>query len=40
MKGMIGTTVGAYRITNRLSEGGMGSVWTATHTVLGKDAVI
>jgi serine/threonine protein kinase len=40
MKGMIGTTVGAYRITARLSEGGMGSVWTATHTVMAKDAVI
>ena len=40
MKAMIGTTVGAYRITRQLSEGGMGSVWTATHTVMGKDAVI
>jgi serine/threonine protein kinase len=40
MKAMIGTTVGAYRITKQLSEGGMGSVWNATHTVMGKDAVI
>ncbi len=37
---MIGTTVGAYRITSQLSEGGMGTVWTATHSMMGKDAVI
>ena len=37
---MIGTNVGAYRITGLLGEGGMGSVWNATHSMMGRDAVI
>ena len=37
---MIGTNVGGYRISALLGEGGMGSVWVATHSMMGSGAVI
>ncbi len=37
---MIGTAVGHYRVTARLSEGGMGIVYRAEHSLLGKPAAI
>lgn len=35
-----GSTVGPYRITARIAEGGMGAVFRAEHTVIGKTAAI
>src|SRR5664279_1013326 len=35
-----GTQVGAYRVLRRIGEGGMGSVWLAEHTMLGRRAAI
>ncbi len=32
--------IGAYRIQKRIGEGGMGSVWLAEHTMLGRRAAI
>ncbi|MGE5184260.1 MAG: serine/threonine protein kinase, partial [Acidobacteriota bacterium] len=37
---MIGTTVGSYRITQKLSVGGMGTVYKAEHTLIGKLAAV
>src|SRR3954453_6783656 len=35
-----GTQVGAYRILRQIGEGGMGSVWLAEHSMLGRRAAI
>ncbi len=37
---MIGTTVGSYRIVSKLSIGGMGTVYRAEHTLIGKTAAV
>jgi serine/threonine-protein kinase len=37
---VIGTTVGSYRITNKVSIGGMGTVYKAEHTLIGKHAAV
>ena len=37
---LIGTTIGNYTITRRLSRGGMGTVYTAQHALIGKAAAI
>jgi serine/threonine protein kinase len=34
------TQVGAYRVLRRIGEGGMGSVWLAEHTMLGRRAAL
>ncbi|MFN0247490.1 MAG: protein kinase domain-containing protein [Kofleriaceae bacterium] len=36
----VGSTIGAYRVLKQLGEGGMGSVWLAEHTMLGRRAAI
>ena len=35
-----GTHVGAYRVLQQIGEGGMGTVWLAEHTMLGRRAAI
>ena len=35
-----GTQIGAYRILQQIGEGGMGTVWLAEHTMLGRRAAI
>jgi serine/threonine-protein kinase len=35
-----GTQVGAYRLIQRIGEGGMGTVWLAEHTMLGRRAAV
>ncbi|HEX4423444.1 MAG TPA: serine/threonine-protein kinase, partial [Kofleriaceae bacterium] len=35
-----GTQVGAYRLLQQIGEGGMGTVWLAEHTMLGRRAAI
>jgi serine/threonine protein kinase len=35
-----GTLVGAYRVLKQIGEGGMGSVWIAEHTLLGRRAAL
>ena len=37
---MIGEVVGSYRVTGKLGEGGMGAVYSAEHTLLGKKAAV
>jgi serine/threonine protein kinase len=37
---VIGTTVGSYRITQKISIGGMGTVYKAEHTLIGKHAAV
>ncbi|WP_428269791.1 protein kinase domain-containing protein, partial [Haliangium sp.] len=37
---MIGETVGSYRITRRLSSGGMGTVYEAVHTLIERRAAV
>ena len=37
---MLGQSVGSYRITGRIGEGGMGSVYLAEHSLLGRTAAI
>ena len=37
---MIGQVVGSYRITSRISEGGMGAVYRAEHVLLGRMAAL
>ncbi|HEX3481954.1 MAG TPA: protein kinase [Kofleriaceae bacterium] len=37
---MVGSQLGAYRVLQKLGEGGMGSVWLAEHTMLGRRAAI
>ena len=37
---MIGTTVGSYLVTEKVSVGGMGTVYKAEHTLLGKAAAV
>ncbi|MEZ4363760.1 MAG: protein kinase [Kofleriaceae bacterium] len=37
---MIGETIGSYRILHKLGEGGMGAVYVAQHTLLGRKAAI
>jgi eukaryotic-like serine/threonine-protein kinase len=37
---MVGETLGSYRITRAIGEGGMGTVYLAEHTLLGRHAAI
>jgi serine/threonine-protein kinase len=37
---MIGTTVGSYRVTQKVSVGGMGTVYKAEHILIGKHAAV
>ena len=37
---MLGTTVGSYRITGQISVGGMGTVYRAEHTLIGRIAAV
>src|SRR5947209_16949846 len=35
-----GDTIGSYRVSHKLGEGGMGAVYLAEHTLLGRKAAI
>ncbi len=37
---VVGSQLGAYRVLQKIGEGGMGSVWLAEHTMLGRRAAI
>jgi serine/threonine-protein kinase len=37
---MIGQEIGKYRVTSAIGEGGMGAVYLATHTLIGRQAAI
>ena len=37
---VVGTHIGAYRVLQQIGEGGMGTVWLAEHTMLGRRAAI
>src|SRR5688572_12202221 len=37
---MFGTTVGTYRVTGSIGRGGMGAVYSAEHTLLGRPAAV
>ncbi len=37
---MIGRTIGSYRVLRKIGEGGMGTVYEAVHTTLGRRAAI
>src|SRR5437667_10393104 len=37
---MVGVTVGNYRLTGKLGEGGMGTVYLAEHTLIGRKAAL
>jgi tRNA A-37 threonylcarbamoyl transferase component Bud32 len=37
---LVGTQIGAYRVLQQIGEGGMGTVWLAEHTMLGRRAAI
>ena len=37
---MLGQTIGQYRVTDILGEGGMGVVYAAEHTLLGRPAAV
>ncbi|HTR53872.1 MAG TPA: serine/threonine-protein kinase [Kofleriaceae bacterium] len=37
---VVGTQVGAYRVLQQIGDGGMGSVWLAEHSMLGRRAAV
>src|SRR3954468_22759909 len=37
---MIGETFGSYRVTDKIGEGGMGAVYLAEHTLIGRKVAV